>query len=185
MPFVVSVQISSFSPQSFGHAHAEHEAVAARQEARRLALIRTARLDVVVGADRDVELFFPVAVHVAEQEVERAVGVQFPAFERRRRILAASSTSARSVESLTINARAQAHRIRECDNLPHASLLAASGGFDVVVVVVLVVGARRRDVAQRAADEDVLLLLLHLLAPLRHLGLELFVGERQPHARGR
>ena len=64
----------SLSLKPFGTLHPEHEAVAARQEVRRLALIGAADVEAVVGADRHVDLFFPVAVHVAEQEVLRAVG---------------------------------------------------------------------------------------------------------------
>ena len=68
LPLVVSVQISSFWPKSAGDAHAEGEPVAAWEQVRRLALIRSTRLNVVVGAHRHFDLFFPVAVHVAEKE---------------------------------------------------------------------------------------------------------------------
>ena len=73
LPLVVSVQTSSsFAVNVVGHLHAEHEAVAPRQEVRRLSLIGAAPgAEAVVRADRDVEFFFPVPVHVAEQEVLR------------------------------------------------------------------------------------------------------------------
>ena len=42
-----------------------------------------ADVEAVVGADRHVDLFFPVPVHVAEHEVPGAVGVLLPALVRR------------------------------------------------------------------------------------------------------
>src|SRR6185295_3628407 len=44
--------------------------------------------EAVLGTDRDVDLFFPVPVHVAEQEVLRPVGGLLPAFVRGRDVLA-------------------------------------------------------------------------------------------------
>src|SRR5687768_5142312 len=72
-----------------GHAHLEHESIAARQEMCRLPLIRRAGRNVVVRPDGHVHFFLPVAVHVAEHHVERAVLVLLPAFKGRRDVLAA------------------------------------------------------------------------------------------------
>jgi len=48
--------------------------------ARMLTLIGWARREAVIGSDRDVELLFPVRVHVAEVQRVRAVFVLHPAF---------------------------------------------------------------------------------------------------------
>src|SRR6185436_1448084 len=55
---------------------------AAHFEVRRLALIRTARFDLVLGPDRNVEDFLLVPVEIADQQRERAVVVFVPAFKR-------------------------------------------------------------------------------------------------------
>ena len=57
--------------------------VAARHEVRRLPAI-AARLERVVGPDRDVDFLFVVAVHVAEPHVEGAVGIDVEPFVHRR-----------------------------------------------------------------------------------------------------
>src|SRR5262249_36202124 len=69
------------------HLNAEDETVAARQEMRRLSLVGAADIEPVVGTDRHVDLFFPVPVHVAEQEVLRPVRVLLPALVGRRDVL--------------------------------------------------------------------------------------------------
>ena len=53
-----------------------------------LSLIGPAHVERVVRPDRDVDLLFPVPVHVPEQEVLRPVGRLLPPFEGRRDILA-------------------------------------------------------------------------------------------------
>ena len=73
-----------------GHVDAEDEPVTARLEERRLPLVRPARLQVVVRADRHERLLVPVAVEVAEGQVERAVRALLPAVEGRRDVLAAA-----------------------------------------------------------------------------------------------
>src|SRR5271154_6232819 len=45
-----------------------------------LTLIGPARLDTVVGADGNVDFFFPVFVHVSEEQVEGTVRDPLPAF---------------------------------------------------------------------------------------------------------
>src|SRR6185436_6560797 len=69
------------------HADAEDEAVAARQEVGRLSLIRAADVEAVVRTDRDVDLLFPVAVHVTEQEVLGPVGILLPSLVAGRNVL--------------------------------------------------------------------------------------------------
>src|SRR5262249_40151127 len=71
-----------------GNPDAEHERVASRKKMRRLPLIRAAGLDVVVGTYGNVELLFPVSIHVAEEKIARPIGCLFPALERRRHALA-------------------------------------------------------------------------------------------------
>jgi hypothetical protein len=82
------------------HADGEEEGIAARVEVRGLTLIgdllpkvfpleivQSTLLDereVVLGADGNIELLFPVRVEVAEEERERAVVVRPPALIRRR-----------------------------------------------------------------------------------------------------
>ena len=51
---------------------------------RGLALIRTARIDVIVGADGDIQFLFLIPVEVPEQNAEASVGVREPSFERGR-----------------------------------------------------------------------------------------------------
>jgi hypothetical protein len=68
--------------------HAKHEPIAAREEMRRLPLIGGANVEAVLGADRYVDLFFPVPVHVTEQEVFRPVSRLLPPFVRGRDVLA-------------------------------------------------------------------------------------------------
>ena len=63
------------------HVDPEDEAVAARLEQRRLPQVRPARLHAVVRADRDERFFVPVAVEVAEGQVERSVRALLPAVE--------------------------------------------------------------------------------------------------------
>ena len=71
-----------------GHADREQERVASRIKMGRLPLIGTSRFDVVVGTDRDVELFQPVRVHVPEEQREGSVLVRPPPLVRRRHTLA-------------------------------------------------------------------------------------------------
>src|SRR5262249_23272770 len=80
------------------HPYAEHETVTARLEVRRLSAIRRAWLDVVGGADRNVELLLPVVIHVAEQEIGRSVVVLFPTLKRGPDRLAARVRLANRVE---------------------------------------------------------------------------------------
>ena len=75
---------ASCRANSFGTVDPEHVLVPARREMRRLAAV-AARLERVVGADRDVDLLLVVAVHVAEPHVERAVGVDVEPFVDRAR----------------------------------------------------------------------------------------------------
>ena len=56
-------------------------AVHARVEVRRLAAVRSARVDVVLLAERDVHLFDVIAVQVSEVHGERAVRILGPALE--------------------------------------------------------------------------------------------------------
>src|SRR5580704_11809595 len=46
---------------------------------RRLAAIASG-LEVVIGPDRDIQLFFPIVVHVAKPQIERPVRVDIEAF---------------------------------------------------------------------------------------------------------
>ena len=64
-----------------GHGDREDAPLPARQEVRRLAVIGTAGFDAVVGADRNVERLFQVAIEVADSSVKLPSGVLEPAFE--------------------------------------------------------------------------------------------------------
>ena len=55
--------------------------LAAGKEMRGLALIRTTGIDVVVGADGNIERLFLIPVEVTEQNAEGSIGVREPAFE--------------------------------------------------------------------------------------------------------
>jgi hypothetical protein len=63
-----------------GNANAEQETVTPWKKVGWLPLIGPTRLDRVVRSDRQVDLFHPVSVEVAEHEVERPVRVLLPAF---------------------------------------------------------------------------------------------------------
>src|SRR5713101_5165836 len=64
-----------------GHGNGEDSPLAARQKVRGLALVGTSRLDAVIRTNGDVELFFQIAIEVADQEAEAAVGSLEPALE--------------------------------------------------------------------------------------------------------
>src|SRR5439155_7410230 len=64
-----------------GHAHAEHPTLTPWQEVRRLTAIRRARRERVVRARRNRELLLPIAVEVAEDQVEAVVRVANPSLE--------------------------------------------------------------------------------------------------------
>src|SRR5439155_7994026 len=59
----------------------KHAPLTPREKMRRLALIRTARLDLVLRSDGDVEVLFGIPVEVADEQVDAAVAVPVPAFE--------------------------------------------------------------------------------------------------------
>ena len=71
-----------------GDANAENERVACREKTSRLSLIGAPWLDVVVETHGDIELFFPIPVHVPEEEEAESIGVPLPSFIRRRYTLA-------------------------------------------------------------------------------------------------
>ena len=61
------------------YGHLEDVLVATDVEVRRLTAIETG-LELVVRANRKIDAFLEVAVHVAEPHIERAVGVDVEAF---------------------------------------------------------------------------------------------------------
>src|SRR5690349_17309553 len=65
-----------------GYLHHEQTPLPARQEVSRLAAIRTARLDPIVGTDRNVQLLPGISIEIAQQQIEAAVGILEPALER-------------------------------------------------------------------------------------------------------
>ena len=77
-----------FDGEPLGHRHSEHEPIAPRQEMRRLASIEPADVEAVARADGHVDFFFPVPIHVAEQEIPRPVRALLPPFVRGRDVLA-------------------------------------------------------------------------------------------------
>src|SRR5262249_36185320 len=66
----------------FRHVDDEHAGLTSGKKMRRLAHIGTAGIDMVVGADRYVDVMRPVHVDVANEEVVPSVLVVEPAFER-------------------------------------------------------------------------------------------------------
>ena len=74
-------------PEVCRYAHLEDEFSPSRKEPGWLSLIRSARFDVIVGADWDVERFFAVPVKETKYHVKRAVRISFPAFEHRGDVL--------------------------------------------------------------------------------------------------
>jgi hypothetical protein len=75
----------------------EHEPVSTREEVGWLTAVRGSRLHRVFWADGDYWLFFPVPVHVPEQEIPGPVDVFFPTLVGRRHVL-----SGRIRESLCV-----------------------------------------------------------------------------------
>ena len=65
------------------HRHREQLPVEAGIEVGRLAAIRSGRLDLVLGADRNRQFLDVIAIQVAEEQIEAAIGVLRPAFEDR------------------------------------------------------------------------------------------------------
>ena len=59
----------------------EHTPLPAGKEMRGLALIRPPGLDPVIGSRRNLQLLLQIAVVVAEQETETAIGVREPPFK--------------------------------------------------------------------------------------------------------
>ena len=82
-PLATMVHVSFLLPKSFGTGDREHAVLAAGEEMRRLPEVGTARLDAVVGTDRNVDDLRLVAIEVAEQQRVGAVLQRSPAFERR------------------------------------------------------------------------------------------------------
>jgi hypothetical protein len=70
------------------YAHLEHVLLPPRVEVRRLSLVHSARLERVVGPDRNVDFLLVIPVHVPEDHVEAAIGIALPAFEDRDDVLA-------------------------------------------------------------------------------------------------
>src|SRR4029079_15977452 len=83
---------------------------------RWLPLIGIADVEAVVRADRNIELFDPVAIHVTEDEVLLSVGADLPAFVRGRHVL-----PARITEGL--------NRKRDRDQVFHFCCDAGAGGM--------------------------------------------------------
>src|SRR5262249_33044907 len=68
--------------QVLRHLDREHAPLPAGQKMGRLALIRSARLDLILRPDGNVELLFRVAIEVADEQVDRAVAIPVPALVR-------------------------------------------------------------------------------------------------------
>ena len=75
------VQVSFAVPKSLGTFIGEISPHAAGDEMRRLAAIGTARLEAIVRADGDIDLFFEVPVVVTKQQAEASVRIRKPALE--------------------------------------------------------------------------------------------------------
>src|SRR5206468_11424668 len=63
------------------HRNREDAPLAPRQKMRRLTVVGPARLDAIVRPDGNVDHLFQVAIEVADEEVDAAVGLVEPAFE--------------------------------------------------------------------------------------------------------
>ena len=90
-------------PEILRDAHCKYPPVAPGIEVRRLAAVGAERfrLDVVAGADRNIELFLPVPIDIGEIEVERAVRVLQPPVKDRGDALAVCIRQARIVSHST------------------------------------------------------------------------------------
>ena len=64
-----------------GDSHSEHPPLASGEKVRRLASIRTAPVDSIVGANRHIQLLLRIPIEVAEKQAESAVRILEPTFE--------------------------------------------------------------------------------------------------------
>src|SRR5262245_45419238 len=71
-----------------GNAKPINPSLAARQKISRLPGFGSIRFDFVIGTGRNYEFLFPIAVEVAEYQIEGAVGIADPSFEVGHDILA-------------------------------------------------------------------------------------------------
>src|SRR5262245_16917716 len=66
-----------------GYTNAIDESLPPREEEGRLARVRSAEFDRVVGSGRNREILLPVAIEIAEHQIEGAVGIPDPPLEIR------------------------------------------------------------------------------------------------------
>ena len=69
------------------HPHLKKEHVTSREKVSWLSAVRPARNNVVLWADRYIDFFVPVVVHVSEEQRVGAIVVLPPSLERRRHAL--------------------------------------------------------------------------------------------------
>src|SRR5439155_7415019 len=73
--------------ESLRHHHRENLLAAAWQEMRRLATVDGSGIERVVRPDRDIELLFPIPVHVPEIHADGTVWIRLPSLKHRCNIL--------------------------------------------------------------------------------------------------
>src|SRR3989441_2127003 len=108
----------------------EYNLVAPHHEMRRLAAIAVG-LEVIVGPDRDVHLFFVVPIHVPEPHVVRTVGIDVIAFVHRRDALSGPMANLCELAAGGLELHQQDQKTTNCNSGVHSGLIIPRLHFSV------------------------------------------------------